>query len=547
MSLHEDSLFKSLADSQNVRDEAMRYDRRIADSIRASLTPHQLAVIKDESRFKSALCARRAGKSFTAMGYAFDTCLRSRGARVVIVTLTLKSAKNIYWEPMREFTSRYGINCRFFINEQRVRLENGSEIMLIGAESRAQIDKLRGGQYDLVIIDECKSYPPSVLSELINEVISPALLDRRGNMLMIGTPGSILDGPFFLATFPGAKHPKTGKLYSRFYSDPEPYWKNRPNDHSWNWSRHSWGIKDNPYLPEGSWEEALRIKEVNGWDDDHPIWQREWLGNWVTSDTTFVYSFAKLSHTEPDKVYWEPDFKNNNPFGLPHQGPWYFVLGMDLGFEDDFAAVVCAYSPFDRTLYQVWEFKDNHQDMDQVAMHIARAGELVGEPGFTSVVADAGGLGKLLVETLNRRHGWNIQPAEKRDKYDHIELINTDFQAGRLKLLRHSDLATELQALQWDTGKASKEYLARTGKLREHPSFPNHLADALLYLFRFSYHYWADDRPVVAPPGSNQWYEEYKANAIARLLEERGAADNGSITADVERMSVDPLKGFYGN
>jgi hypothetical protein len=545
MSTDLDFFFKHLAESQGARADAEASNKAIANAIRRSLFQAQLNFVKDKNRNKSAICPRRAGKSFCCMAYAFDTCLRRMGAKVVIVTLTLGSAKNIYWWEMQEFARQYGVPIKgFFANDLRVELENGSQIRLIGAESRAQIDKLRGGQYDLVIVDEAKSYPPSILHELLWEVIEPALGDRRGTLAMIGTPGNILTGPFFEATFPGAKNEK-GRLIAKTYGDPEAYWKNNPKDTTFQWSRHTWTRKDNTAMPH-LWEEAEAIKARNHWDDDHPTWQREYLGRWVASETAFVYSFPRMLATAPEKVTWQPDYENGNKCGLDPEVDWYYVLGLDLGFEDDFAATVGAYNPHDGCLYQVWEYKDNHQDLDQVAEHITRAMDAI-DGKFTAVVADAVGLGKLLVETLNRRHGWNIQPAEKREKFDHIELLNTDFNAGRVKLLPKGDLATELQGLQWDVGKASKEFLARTGKLKEHPGCPNHLADAWLYLWRYSYHYWAEERPVVHEQGTREWQSAQEKAAMEMLTRQRSEQLDKSFWDELEDMSIDPLEDFYGN
>lgn len=539
--MSDDFFFSNLSDDFGARETAQKRDRRIAEAIRDSLFPAQLHCIKDQCSRVSAICPRRAGKSFTAMAHAYDTMLRRPGARVVIITLTLKSAKNIYWWDLQDFSRKYGIDAEYYANDLRVSLPNGSMLMLVGAESRAQIDKLRGGKYDLVIIDEAKSYPPAVLTELIDDVVEPALGDRHGKLFMIGTPGNILSGPFFNATFQGAKNEK-GKLFARTWGNPEDHWKNNPKDTTFMWSRHTWTTADNT-SPEGqrAWARALQRKVQNGWDDDHPTWQREYLGMWVASETAFVYSFARMLATEPEKVTWEPDYeKGDRKTGLEKDVEWHYILGLDLGFEDDFAAVIGAYNPHDGCLYQVWEFKDNHQDLDQMAEHISRAAEVVGS--FDAIVADCAGLGKALIETLNRRNGWNIQPADKREKYDYIELLNTDYHSGRIKLLRHSDLSMEKQALQWDLGATSKDRLARTGKLREHPSCPNHLCDAWLYLWRYSYHFWSESRPSLHDPGTPEWEQQYNQQVMARLVAKREAEENLDLWDALRAEAVDPLK-----
>lgn len=539
-----DVFFSDLASRQGLARSNWERNQRFRESIRDSLFEEQIQVLDDPAKSISAICPRRAGKSWTAMSYAFDTCLSKDRAKVVIVTLTIKSAKNIYWFEIKEFARKFGVHIDMFVNDMRIDFENGSQLMLIGAESMAQIDKLRGGKYDLCIIDEAKSYPPLVLKELIDDVIEPALMDYDGTLLMIGTPGNILSGPFFEATFPEHKR-SDGVLTSKTYGAPEDYWVNRPDHEDPEWSRHSWTLKDNVSKPH-LWEKALRKKRKKGWSDEHPSWQREYLGRWVASESAYVYSYANLLHTKPEVVCWEPDYVEGNQFGLPVGQEWHYLLGLDLGWEDDFAAVLGAYNPHDGVLYHVWEYKDNHQDVDQVAKHIHTAIELAGGQ-IDKIVADAGGLGKMVVETLNRRYGLNIEAAEKKEKNDFIELLNTDYHSGRVKLLYHSDLSLEAQALQWDLGESSKKHLARTGRLKEHKSYPNHLCDAWLYIWRFSYHFWQEERDAILQPGTIEYEDARMRQSVERLVTERNEKLGSTFWDELRQDSVDPLKGTPWN
>ncbi len=419
-------------------------------------------------------------------------------------------------------------------------------MFFVGAETRAEVEKLRGGAYDLVVIDECKSYPPDTLRELITDVARPACLDRKGTIMMIGTPGSILDGPFYEGTYPGAydqdkfdkPHP-----YSRTFDAPEEYWTANPNRHTWRYSRHSWTAQDNTAMPH-IWEDACKIKESEGWGDDHPTWQREYLGRWVSSDDAFVYAYAKLSQRSPELVQWRPDKGNGNRHGLPVEADWRFVLGMDLGYEDDFALCVGGYNLENGCLYHVYDFKLNHQDVYQVADHLSRAIDRF-EGKIDAAVADNVGSGKMVIETLNRRHGFNIKPAEKREKWDYIELLNADFHSGKCKLIPGSDLDLEMRMLQFDLGKGSKELLARTGRLREHPSLPNHLCDAFLYLWRYSYHTYASPAVIGPKTGSEDWLRTKERESIARLVEQRDQGNRLNTDAVLRERSVDVLAPFY--
>lgn len=540
----DDMFFGSLAADQGALENTRADDRAIANSIRSSLNKVQLNLLEDPCRRKTALCPRRSGKSHVAMSYAFDTCLRKVGARVVVVTLTLKHAKNVYWFDMQKFANRFGVQgAKFYQNELRIIFRNSSQLWLIGAESHAEIEKLRGGQYDLIVIDECKSYPPVILHELVNVVVMPALADRRGTVLLIGTPGNIMKGLFFETTYPGYSFEGKDKkihLVARDFYKPEPYWTKGRKLY---WSRHHWTVEDNTAMPH-LWAEMLELKELNHWDDDEPMWRREALGEWVNSIGAFVYAYAGMLGDGPMNVaHWSPDFVAGNKHGLmPRDAEWRYILGIDLGYDDHLALVVGAYNTSDGVLYHVWEYHEPKLDVydavDRVDEAIAKFGS------FDAIVADTGGLGKMIIETLNKRYGYAIKPAEKTQKFDHIELLNADIRSGRVKIMPQSDLATQMAILQYDLSRGAKEDLARNGKLKEHPGMPNDLCDAFLYLWRYSYHYYSDERPTLAPVGSAQWQRDLEQRAMEIMVRQR-ASDANSVLS-VGWANIDPLKDYYG-
>jgi hypothetical protein len=537
-----EALFSSLQERFGLASEAATRDEKTAAAIYAALFKKQQQVLDDTSRRKAILCPRRAGKSWTALSYAFHTCLTKPFANCLIVGLTLKSLKGIYWERVLPlFEQNFGITTRKHHTEMKVKFPNGSLLTFTGAESKAEIDKLRGQAYDIVILDECKSFSPSVLDELIQDVFRRALMDRKGTICMIGTPGAVLDGPFYEGTYPGACDAK-GRLYSRSFDTPEQYWTQNPRDRSWRWSRHFWSIKENSALPH-AWEEALRDKEEEGWDDDNPVWLREYLGQWVSSDDVFVYAYAGLVETCPEKVRWRPAVTRENKHGLPPDADYRFVVGIDLGFEDDFAIVVGAYSLTDGNLYHVYDLKLKHQDVYEIERHVVRVLERF-ENKVDAIVADNAGLGKMVIETLNRRGGLNIQPAEKREKYDFIELLNGDFRTGRVKVIEDSDLDMELRTLQWDLTKHTKVELIRTGKLREHPGMPNHLSDALLYLWRYSYHTYGKPASASIQHGTPEWFARWEQRSIEQMYQRAGRSEIDAVFSD--SPDADPLEPYYG-
>lgn len=482
-------------------------------------------------KYLSVRCPRRAGKSFGKTSLALWFGEMFPNSRILIISLTLKSTKENYWSGapggLFKQNQSYGLGLKFNNTDLTWIHENGSRGRLAGAETRADIERIRGAmaEADIAIVDECKSFAPDLLNELIVEVLQPGLMTRDGIMVLGGTPGSIPVGTFYEAT---AEISRTdlgrptcimvGNEAAPAYADLDDIEKSEL------WRLHTWNIEDNTGAPR-QWIRALADKRRKGWADEHPSWRREYLGEWVTDATDLVYSWATHKNTA-DYVSWQPEVSKSNPSGLPQAlGPWRMVLGLDLGFVDESALVLVAYSEQLKELRHVYDFKAAEMTLDDFLDEVNEVIERYGRPD--AIVADtAGGGSKMLVETLNQRYGLGIEPAKKTEKQDHIELVNSDFARGRIKIIPGSDLAHELAGLQWDLSRDSKVILARTGRLHEDPACPNHLCDALLYAYRFSYHFWSESAVEGVEPGSDRWWAEQEREMLESVLRRRSGFRN---------------------
>lgn len=397
------------------------------DALVDRLFTQQKDFVMDPARFKSARCPRRSGKTYACIVALYRKALELPKANCLYLTLTRGQAFKNVWLPLRNLSDEFELGVRFHGTNLVATLPNGSRISLAGAETRQEIDKLRGQAYDLVIIDECKSFAPDVMVELISEVLKPALNDRMGSLMMIGTPGNILVGPFYEATTEG-------------FAGVRP-WHDRKRKGRYRWSFHRWNTQDNIALPH-LWEASLEDKAANGWADDDPRWVREYLGEWCPSDDVMVYAL----NTE----------RNCYEGGLPDGHEWKYLLGCDFGFEDPFALVVAAYSETCPVLYHVWDYKQPHLTVQDMAKAIKATHDKFGS--FDAMVADAGGLGKTLVATLGEQYGYNFIAADKKEKHDHIELLNSDLISAKVKLNPDSHLVSEMRILQWkDSAKKAED------------------------------------------------------------------------------------------
>jgi hypothetical protein len=524
------AFFDVLADQESLNEALETRDLKAADSIYSELFRQQAQVIDDPYEFKSLLTPRRSGKTHTAIAYSVIECLRNPGAIVIIVTLTLKSAKRLYWNPILAFSDRFGLNLRrpggVHHTNAEARFENGSQLFLMGAETKAEIEKLRGGSYDLVIVDECKSFSEHIFRELTDDILSPACQDRGGTLFILGTPGSVLAGPFYEATYPHYKDPHTGNPVSRLYEDPAPYWVESGEDPEW--SRHTWTQKENTKTKNDLWKSSLKKKRIKRWADDNPTWLREHLGQWISMGDSMVYAYSRILTADkeadmPRCVYRRGAGDGFDKHGLSDREEWRYVLGMDLGYEDDLAIVVAAYSPTLDEMYIVYEFKQPHMIISQVASQIAHITQMF-DDRIEAMVVDTGAGGKMLVESMNEMYGTFLIRAEKSAKNDYVELLNSDLHDGKLKVLADGELAHEWLNLQWDLSDKTKKDLVRSGKLKEDRLCANHLSDATLYTWRFCLHHFSRDRVDGPAKESSEWYDERDMEAAIAAVERREKA-----------------------
>ena len=500
-----DILFDTL--HREAREFSPTADRRKAALIMKQLFAQQADFVNDEFRFKTLLCPRRAGKSYAFAVFLLVTCLKKPGARTVFATLTQKSGKRIIWGLLKQLNKYWELSAKFHNTEAIMTFPSGANIQVAGADSRGEIDKFRGQAFDLFCIDECKSFPWRVMEELINEVVTPALADVKGTLCLGGTPGSALRGPFYNATRPDSGVAAPYNV---------PGYKGKKG-----WSFHKWHTRDNVKMPH-LWEESLHTKERNGWSNDNPIWCREYLGEWVADNTSFVYKY------DPNANSWAPDPESENEWGLPGGHEWQFILGCDFGWEDPVAIVVSAFSDTHPDMFQVYDFKERHMHVADIARKIEEVSEEFGE--FSAMVGDSGGMGKMVIEELGSMYAINMESAEKTQKRDYIELVNSDLIEGRIKVRPDGGLSDEWSALLWKDGEKGQ-------RDQENKNCANHLADSFLYSWRYCYHHFFQDRTIIPELGTPAYWEMIAQQEVEKAVarKRRGRMEEGDFFGTTEK------------
>jgi phage terminase large subunit len=134
------------------------------------------------AQFSAMVCHRRAGKTVACVG---DLILRAlytkkKRAKFAYIGPFRQQAKETAWEYLKEYTQGFTKGAPRE-SELRIRLPNDATITIYGADNP---DAFRGMYFDGVVVDEfgdCRA-------TLWNEVLLPALVDRNGWAVFIGTP-----------------------------------------------------------------------------------------------------------------------------------------------------------------------------------------------------------------------------------------------------------------------------------------------------------------------------------------------------------------------
>jgi len=210
-------------------------------------------------RFSVLALHRRAGKTKLGVMQLVDQALRFAGPQGLFfyVAPELKQAKAIAWRELQATIDGLIRTAAVDVREGdlSVTFKNGAQIRLYGADNP---DAMRGVRLDGVVLDEVAQMKP----EVWHEIVQPALADRLGWALFIGTPKGL-------------------NLFSELYFRATD--RMVESDPDWYAARYT--VEDT---------EALRPAEVERLrrDMDETAWAREMLCDFMASGEDQLISLA---------------------------------------------------------------------------------------------------------------------------------------------------------------------------------------------------------------------------------------------------------------
>lgn len=431
----------------------------------AQFKPHtkQREFMLSPARFKVGNWSRRTGKSFmigaTTILHAMD-----KPGNYYIIAPTYRQAKSIFWndilkllvpKEMIEKTDEtqlyiqlkplhYKVQAESIIGHNIDSVHAPNEPSIIWLKGADNPDSLRGVKLRGAVLDEYAFFKDG--QETWRKIIRPALADYQGWAIFTSTPDGVNNCFYDVAMLAQkSMRDKDGKY---FYSHAT--------------------MLDNEALPHRfeEWEQSKREYERDGRIDE---WVQEWEAKFTTPSTMVYNEFNEEKHII-------------SPMDVPRDNMTY-VIGMDFGLKDPFAAVYVAVD-MNNNWYVYDEIYQPDLPIDRIgyALHMK-----MGDRHFTRIIGDSAGateIASLRSAALGDNRVWVTPAVKGKDSLRAgIRLVKTHLyvreETGKPKLFITSNCTNLIRELQ------SYKYMRNPfGEVSEIPEDRNnHLLDALRYLF----------------------------------------------------------------
>lgn len=266
----------------------------------------------------AVMCSRRAGKTEGNSDFILKIAAIPNSP-ILYINLTFENAINQIFDLIIKEAERVELNIsKSSKNNGFIQFSNGSSILLKGNKDRSEADKLQGGKYRLVIIDEAQSQ--CNMTYLIETIIEPMLTDFEDSVLILtGTP------------------PRRKGTYF------EKVWNNNE------WTKYHWTMKENPFIKNVD----NKIQEVcaeKGVTPDSAFIKREYLGEIAYDTEAQVFKDYKV-------------YKGAIPQDFI---PTHIYTGVDFGFADYNGIVTMAANVEQKRAYVIFERKFNKATVSMI-------------------------------------------------------------------------------------------------------------------------------------------------------------------------------------
>ncbi len=432
------------------------------------LFTEQRALVESTAPYRTASCSRRAGKSEACVAALLRAAQRNPRSVALYLAQTRVAAKRNLWDKLKALNTRLNLGGIPNESDLSLKMPNSALVVLSGAATKREVEKHRGPSFSIVLVDEAQSFP-AFLRELVDDVLSPGLMDTNGPLYLLGTPAPVKVG-FFWDMLQSAE-----------------------------WEHHSWDAFANPFIQAPAYlERELRRRGVTV---DDPGIQREFFGRWVDDTDSLVLRY------DPAK---------NDYVGLPTlpRGEWTYLVGADVGYLDSDALAVLAFSEDHPDCFLVEECVEPKQTTDEF---IAQLVTLNARYRPQQIFMDTGGLGrKVAADVAARAPELPVIAAYKPHKLAGYMLLKSALGSGRFKARKESRFAFDCARLEWDRDKSTSDRLVVDDR------YHSDVVDAVLYAFRAAQN-WRYQSPVKPVTLNEQAWADDQIRRMSNTMEREKA------------------------
>ena len=266
----------------------------------------------------AVMCSRRSGKT-EDNGDIINRVAAIPDSPILYINLTFDNAiQQMYNRVLQEAERAELLISKESKSSGFIQYANGSTVSLKGNKDRSEADKLQGGKYRLVIIDEAQSQ--CNMTYLIDTIIRPMLADYADSQLILtGTPPR-RKGTYFEAAFNNVK-----------------------------WTTYNWNMFENPFIPDPD-KVIQDICDEKGITRDSAFIQREFYGKIVYDTEAQVFKDYKV-------------YKGAIPQDFI---PTHIYTGVDFGFADYNGIVTMAANVEQKRAYVIFERKFNKATVSMI-------------------------------------------------------------------------------------------------------------------------------------------------------------------------------------
>lgn len=392
--------------------------------IRETLFSKQQEVFdNNEDEEIEVICSRRAGKTEGNARKLVATCIEPN-TPCLYINLTFSNAISQQYGICLKLANDYGVEIEKASSADGIiNFKNGSSIVFRGNSTSAESEKLRGGKYKLIIVDEIGHQ--RWLKYLIEDVLSPLQKDfLHHQIIYTGTP------------------PRIPHHYSEWL------WNNPKV------KKYHWTMKENPHIPNAA-EEIKKEAAKRGMTEDNTYIKREYLGIMGAYDTeSQVYKGYQ--------VYKELPTSNFCPTNI--------YIGVDWGGVDNNAVCVLVADRYNKKGYVTEEFKQNSMSVTEICNKIisirdraiiyAKSINPDYDENRTQIICDNNELDNLW-ELSKEYHIPNVCKAYKTDLMFAIQQLAEFVRTGRILIKEKGIVADEFDQILYkrddDTGAILNE------------------------------------------------------------------------------------------